>query len=744
MNSTAGKLTITGAKLALDQFVHPGKSDADTVTLDVSNAVFTFEPHAAANAIMSTVFDDATVFGKRCIKPDKTIRVRLQGIDAPELEYQPQLTSGKSQPAFTGERRKDFTDFNSKCPQALGEDARAALWTFLDNTFHSPAIDVKVETRVGLPGDVFDGTGRFIGDVIVTQGGANINIGQWVVKEGWAFPLYYDSMENDEIDAMDQAWDLGKKVAGGVWTLFDHTVPPHNPHSGYCPGKPAQPPAIRLTLPKLFRRQTVWWGGSQAGLWNCSFHDFLKNLGEEVMLKEEFKKCGRAAEKYELADFITANGTVTRDPECFVFPENDSYLNDADGKYLNSWSPAKIPDWGKPLSEKEWVNAVAISADGSRLVGGTFNYDYANSSRKEGVFGAYCHDSAGVRLWEDEDLKKKPGWSGVFAVAISGDGSVAAGGGWLDRKHARLRAYDAGSQRGTKLLDCTTIPKRVNSISLSHDGKFLAAAADKVYVFQRNGNTYDAVATSFDLNMNGNVKAVAVHPGGGWLVACDMSGQVLLATIGNGKILDTFMWSALSRPVNRTIANSGLAPIPFLCVAIAGANDSFFVGGGDFVYAFTKADMLTMNSDNKIPPHEIDTWDGNAPMGKLGGGAAENVRWLTCSKDGSLLAVVVNREIGRDKRGLLLAYKGGAQTPDWAVRLPHYPNCVSTDSKGKKIAVAYGFPEKSPGGFCLFDDNGNEQWHSPTDMMNWPVAVSADGTRIAGGSDDGKLYSFII
>lgn len=745
-----GELTITGATLDLNQFVGKGRSDADTYTLDVKNAVFTFLPRSGAAPVVTKVFEGAKVDNQNpCISAKGEIRVRLEGLDAPELAYQPTLQKANGQPAFPKVRGKQFTDFNEKCPQELGEAARAALHAYLQGNPPVTSIDVEVRTSVGLPGDVFDTYGRFIGDVWAVMGTNKIHLGRWLVENGWAFPQYYVCTSAADIAAMDAAWGKGRVVPGSVGKQFDPIVPPLKLHAAYCPAIPLQPAQAKLTLPKLFRRQTVWWGGSQAGLWRCSFQEYLRKKGDKVMLKEEFLKYGRAARKCELADFVAANGTLTLEAERMVFSESDAELTDANGKFLNSWSPARSPaqgDWKQKLSDLEWVNTVAISDDGQRIVGGTFNFDYENSSKKEGVFGIYCHDSAGVSLWKDEDATAQGFWSGVFAVAISGDGSVAACGGWLDRTQARLRAYDAGSPNGTKLLDCSTITKRVNSVSLSQDGKILAAAADKIYVFQRSGNAYDPVETALDMNMDGSVKSVAVHPSGAWLVACDFSGQVLMATIASGKITGTYKWQALARPIDHTIENSVLAPIPLLCVAIAGDSDSFFVGGGDYVYAFTKTDMLTipLAPPNRVPPLEIDTWDGNAPIGKSDGGAAENVRWLSCSKDGSLLAVVVNRNLGSEKRGLLLVYKNGAQTPDWTAPLPHYPNSVSTDGAGKKIAVALGYPENSPGLFCLFDDASNELWHADADKMNWPVAISASGTRVAGGSDDGHLYSFII
>jgi len=75
------------------------------------------------------------------------------------------------------------------------------------------------------------------------------------------------------------------------------------------------------------------------------------------------------------------------------------------------------------------VNSVAISDDGSRVVGCYYYYPYPGTTIKDtsGEFCAYCSDANGNRLWSDQYV----GVQGVFAVEISGNGKVAAAGGIL-------------------------------------------------------------------------------------------------------------------------------------------------------------------------------------------------------------------------------------------------------------------------------------------------------------------------
>jgi hypothetical protein len=177
------------------------------------------------------------------------------------------------------------------------------------------------------------------------------------------------------------------------------------------------------------------------------------------------------------------------------------------------------------------VNAVAISDDGSRVVAGTYYQHYLGTTRvrTDGKFGTYCYDAkgAGTRLWADE----YQGHRGIYSVAISGDGTVAAGGGLLTKgqfqqpKRGLLRAFDAAT--GSKLLNSSDFPDRVNSVSLSRDGGVLAAVAESsLFVFLRSASGLFS-ASPQEIDLDGFSQSVAVHPSGSWLAACDQKGKVM-------------------------------------------------------------------------------------------------------------------------------------------------------------------------------------------------------------------------
>jgi hypothetical protein len=419
----------------------------------------------------------------------------------------------------------------------------------------------------------------------------------------------------------------------------------------------------------------------------------------------------------------------------------------------------KKPTWIRNLTTTAWVNNVAITDDGARVVGGTFIHQYKirggrklpPTPNRHGTFGIYAYNRKGKRLWSDTYT----GWDGVFAVGISGDGQVAAAGGWYDKKLGLMRIYDGNT--GKLHLDFQDKKlRRVSVISLSKDGGVVAAAANKLYVFVRNAGAYVlADHPDFSSAFTGKVTAVAVHPSGSWLVACDKTGHVLLATLSGGVVKRTWRWTAPKAPIDQAKPSSGRAPVPFLSIQVARSRDAFAVGGGDVVYLFARNGFR-----KKKPTRTYDTSSQldqgqKTPKGNtLRRSAAENVRWLAISDDGSFISTVVNRETGGAHTGLVLAYKRNASAPAWKAAVPHNPNGTSVDGAAKYWAVADGYcstpwvkPPDPPGKACnsafyLFDAKGKAFWEFPTLNMNWPIFLSADGSAVAAGSDEGNLYYF--
>jgi WD40 repeat protein len=405
------------------------------------------------------------------------------------------------------------------------------------------------------------------------------------------------------------------------------------------------------------------------------------------------------------------------------------------------------PLWEKRLSKIFWVNSVAISNDGTRVVAGTFIHDY---DQKTGKFLPNVYSRFGVYFFGDvpkaQTARVDPKWSdefdawdGVYGVAISGDGRTVAASGWheknADTQRGLLRAYDSDSSTTDSLnllLDFKGITQRVSWVSLSDDGRVLAAVADDVYVFIREGEAFNPVPLKLGVDEVANryVTGIAVHPTGEWLAACDSSGHVHAATIKNGAIGSKVTWNA-----GKTY--------PFLSVAIARDVDRFVVGGGNLVFLFDLAGLMT--NPNTYQPLPFDTAadepDGTVPPDKPDK-LQENVRWVAISADGTLITTVVNRFDGDDRLAGKLFARAHDLAPLWEVKITNNPNSTSIDAAGRFVTMADGWPTSKPAKFHLFNASGAKLWESGTCNMNWPMVISTDGTAIVAGSDDGGVYYF--
>jgi WD40 repeat protein len=410
------------------------------------------------------------------------------------------------------------------------------------------------------------------------------------------------------------------------------------------------------------------------------------------------------------------------------------------------------PLWDKRLTKIFWVNSVAISKDGKRVVAGTFIHDYDQTSSGKFLpnvrsrFGLYLFDDV-PKVQTTDRVEPKcsdefDGWDGVFGVAISADGKIVAASGWLDRSDddttvGLLRAYDADSSIGTgtvkTLLDFKEIKQRVSWVSLSDDGRVLAAVADDVYVFIRDGEAFNPIPLKLGVGEVAKryVTGVAVHPTGDWVAACDHSGHVHVAKIKNGAIEDQVTWTAPQE-------------YPFLSVAIASDARKFVVGGGNLVYLFD-LDRLITERTSHVPP-EFDTAAGDKLAGTVPPDKPdklqENVRWVATSVDGTLITAVVNRVNSSGLAGKLFA-RNADLTERWQVEINNNPNSTSVDAAGRFVAMADGWPTSTPAKFYLFNaSDGKKRWESDTHSMNWPIVINRDGDAIVAGSDDGTVYYF--
>lgn len=246
-----GRLRARGT-LVLKQFWPEGKSDADTANLNIAldlSPAFVFRPESGVEQ-STKVFDDAHWKDRSKLKPllgakhDK-LRVRLQGIDAPELHFLPPVKGAKNY------------------RQRLAESAVFALREkLLQMADGRKELRADAITFVESPNDAFDMFGRFVGNVTVYADGFALDINHWLLEQGWAVPGLYNSMTERELNvARSLSAQAAKRKLGlykGEWyknklVKFEHDLVVRHK---------VDPASFRLyedkggvMNPKFFRRQ---------------------------------------------------------------------------------------------------------------------------------------------------------------------------------------------------------------------------------------------------------------------------------------------------------------------------------------------------------------------------------------------------------------------------------------------------------------------------------------------------------
>lgn len=341
--------------LIISGFVHvkqiwpDGRGDADTANVELApqgENPFVFVDEAGSRH-PTQAFDNAKVLGpfgpKDVITQPKNstvrkIRVRLQGVDAPELHYQPQI------PGSAG--------FNHPFRQSLGETSANAFHAFL-LSLGQATIPCEVLTAVSLPGDVCDVFGRVVGNLVLVNVGARIDVNHWLLREGWVVPGLYNSMLKQEIRAVLADYEAAVKGKRGLFSrkIVTTKLARFDPNRRGRPGFPSFKPFSDkgpVNFPKFFRRQAERHVlGAMGENIQVDLPRFIATKPDDVALEtERFLKLkgvtiGKTPrpEFKQLATFVSRSRYPTG-PE-IVFWEKDATLVHADTKTeITSWDTA--------------------------------------------------------------------------------------------------------------------------------------------------------------------------------------------------------------------------------------------------------------------------------------------------------------------------------------------------------------------------------------------------------------------
>ena len=351
-----GSLTIDGV-IRLDQFWPRGKSDGDTVTITLAAGVkpFRFRKSPRASSAVTTALDQALSQDSKTFNQNSAtrvvhnmrgkanagsryVKVRLQGIDAPELHYK--LYDGRQVKKLVNKKA------NIEYYQPLGPSAALVLKRLIEAVGTSSELPSQFRTRVDLPEQVADKYGRLVGDIFVKVGGSEINLNNAMLEQGLALAAFYDSMRADEIREKIAAEQVGAKVPNRLDRYYRKKVGALNKKLQYVKlttQAKQKPPTIgqdggAVVLPNLFRRLCAWTilNDGKVPKTPTKFANYVKadKSIERILFTREFLEGKRT-----LHDFLPhfRGNTLSLAAEEMVFTEAPSFLFHPEGTPVSKW-----------------------------------------------------------------------------------------------------------------------------------------------------------------------------------------------------------------------------------------------------------------------------------------------------------------------------------------------------------------------------------------------------------------------
>ena len=337
-----GLLRVNGT-IDCRQFWPKGTSDADTavilVGVDAKNA-FQFQETPGGKFRTTYAFEGALVHGrqgpKAPIDSQGRVRVRLQGIDAPELHYQPSPLGKSLKASLPKSVVGAYSALTHRYRQHWAESAAYALLNFVSKAGKT-VIPCTVTTVVDQPTDVFDTYARLVGDIWIGQ---RQNVNLWLAREGWVYPSFYNRMKASEINAILKAWSAGKKkgrvaqaLASTVGTLDFKLVYRSGANLHVVSG--ADKGAV--LYPKMYRRLVTWSAEKKAGVTTQAFKQFVAGGGDKYLRLADYLADAKNAKQYPLATVLGSGGSCNLRPESTVFVEDPNSQLKKDNKIVHQW-----------------------------------------------------------------------------------------------------------------------------------------------------------------------------------------------------------------------------------------------------------------------------------------------------------------------------------------------------------------------------------------------------------------------
>lgn len=347
LSNYKGQVKITG-KIYIkdtDTFNGSGIKDADTIHLNVFSDSVSFRNNEDADWKVNLKVLDNCFYKdeEHGLKPVierhasfSLIKVRLQGIDSPELHYSAiqndvKLTA-EQQALFEKEKdisyRQKWGGISSK---ELFDKVKPYFYSENGKTF----VDAYMLSKVDKPSNLFDKFGRAIGDVYISE--TNENINKWLVKNGWAFPDFYNSMSETEIIELQNLGDHATNPYEGIRGSYSQELVPfdsslifdfNNPQIDYGQDKG------KINLPKFFRKQVDYEILKRCGIPYTNLKEFIQLTDRKCYKTEEVLNNSSVPALYSLASFMDEGDRINVHPGGLIYIESSSQLFDVKGDIL--------------------------------------------------------------------------------------------------------------------------------------------------------------------------------------------------------------------------------------------------------------------------------------------------------------------------------------------------------------------------------------------------------------------------
>jgi hypothetical protein len=201
-------------------------------------------------------------------------------------------------------------------------------------------VNVYASSKVDPPNNLFDKFGRALCDVIVSQDITNIN--QWLVAKGWAFPDFYNSMSETEINVLRDKGTTASNTSAEVRDICcKQLVKPFNFSLIFDRDSSTndnEQDKGKLNLPKFFRKQVNYEILKKSGVTSIkTLKDYIEFANTKCYRTSKVLKSSNFPKIYQLSDFINEDGYMDFNAGDLIHVESESQIVNNAETILNEW-----------------------------------------------------------------------------------------------------------------------------------------------------------------------------------------------------------------------------------------------------------------------------------------------------------------------------------------------------------------------------------------------------------------------